>query len=180
MRAAQVRRAVAAARSTASALDLAVDATAVLNDSNRLVVHLLPCDIVARVAPVTHHAGSAEQEVELVRRLAQTDSPVAALDSRVEPRVFVRDGFVIAMWTYFEPVRRVLPPAEYTHALGRLHAGLRQIDVVMPHVMDRVAETQRDVANRDVTPDLTDADRALLADILRDLRGSIVDRGAPE
>ncbi|GAA2757390.1 aminoglycoside phosphotransferase family protein [Actinopolymorpha rutila] len=180
MRAAEVRRAVAAARSTASALDLAVDDAVVLNDSNRLVVRLTPCDIVARVAPVTHHAGSAELEVELVKRLVQTDSPVAALDARVEPRVFVRDGFAIAMWTYFEPVRRVLPPAEYAHALGRLHAGLRQIDVTMPHFMDRVAETQQDVANRDVTPDLTDTDRALLANMLRDLRGSIVDRGAPE
>ncbi len=170
MQAAQARRAVAAARSTASALDLAVDDAVVLNDSNRLIVRLTPCDIVARVAPVTHHAGSAEREVELVKRLAQTDSPVAALDARVEPRVFVRDGFEIAMWTYFEPVRRVLPPAEYAHALGRLHVGLRNIDVGMPHFMDRVAETQQDVASRDVTPDLTETDRALLANTLRDLR----------
>ena len=125
--------------STASALDLAVDDAVVLNDSNRLIVRLTPCDIVARVAPVTHHAGSAEREVELVKRLAQTDSPVAALDARVEPRVFERDGFEIAMWTYFEPVRRVLPPAEYAQALGRLHVGLRHIDVAMPHLMDRVA-----------------------------------------
>ena len=46
--------------------------------------------------------------------------------------------------------------------------------------MDRVAETQQDVASRDVTPDLTDADRELLADTLRDLRRSIVDRRAAE
>ena len=167
--------------STASALDLAVDDAVVLNDSNRLVVRLTPCDIVARVTPMTHHAGSAEREVELVKRLAETDSPVAALDARVEPRVFVRDGFEIAMWTYFEPVQsRMLPPAEYAQALGRLHAGLRQIDVTTPHFMDRVAETQQDVASRDVTPDLAETDRALLADTLRDLRRSIVDRRAAE
>ena len=51
MQAAQARRAVAAARSTASALDLAVDDAVVFNDSNRLIVRLTPCDIVARVAP---------------------------------------------------------------------------------------------------------------------------------
>jgi hypothetical protein len=185
MQAAEARRAVAAAMSTASALDLAVDDAVVLNDSNRLVVRLTPCDIVARVTPTRHHLrvhhASAEREVELVHRLAQTDSPVAALDARVEPRVFVRDGFKIAMWTYFEPVpSRVLPPAEYAQALGRLHAGLRQIEVTTPHVMDRVAAVQQDVASRDVTPDLADADRALLADTLGDLRRSIVDRRAPE
>ena len=169
MRAAEARRAVATAMSTASALGLAVDDAVVLNDSNRLVVRLTPCDIVARVTPMTHFA-SAEQEVELVRRLTQTDSPVAALEARVEPRVFVRDGFKITMWTYFEPVRRVLPPTDYAQALERLHAGLRQVDVTTPHVMDRVAETQRDVASRDVTPDLAETDRALLANTLRDLR----------
>ena len=156
MQAAEARRAVAAAMSTASALDLAVDDAVVLNDSNRLVVRLMPCDVVARVTPMTHHA-SAEREVELVRRLAQTDSPVAALEPRVEPRVFVRDGFKITMWTYFEPVQsRALPPAEYAQALEHLHAGLRQIDVTTPHFMDRVAATQRDVASRDVTPDLAE------------------------
>lgn len=166
--------------STASALDLAVDDAVVLSDSNRLVVRLTPCDVVARVTPMTHFA-SAEREVELVRRLAQTDSPVAGLDARVEPRVVVRDGFEITLWTYVEPVPpRVLPPAEYAQALERLHVGLRQIDVTTPHVMDRVAATQRDVASRDVTPDLADADRALLADTLRDLGRSIVDRHAAE
>jgi hypothetical protein len=183
MQAAEARRAVAAARSTASALGLAVDDAVVLNDSNRLVVRLTPCDVVARVTPRTHHAGhhaSAGREVELVRRLAPTGSPVAVLEPRVEPRVFVRDGFEIALWTYFEPVRRVLPPAEYARALEHLHAGLRQIEVPTPHVMDRVAAVQRDVTSRDVTPELAETDRALLARTLRDLRRSITHRHAPE
>jgi aminoglycoside phosphotransferase (APT) family kinase protein len=180
MEAAEARRAVAAAMSTASELDLAAADAIVLSDSNRLVIRLTPCDIVARVTPMTHFA-SAEQEVELVRRLAQLGSPVAALDARVEPRVFVRDGFKIAMWAYFEPVpSRMLPPAEYVQALARLHAGLRRVDVTTPHFMDRVAATQRDVASRDVTPDLTDTDRALLANTLHDLGRSIVNRRAPE
>ena len=141
MQAAEARRAVAAAMSTASMLDLTVDDAVVLNDSNRLVVRLMPCDIVARVTPMTHFA-SAEREVEVVKRLAETDIPVAALEPRVEPRVFVRDGFKIAMWTYFEPVRRMLPPVEYAQALGRLHSGLRQVSVTTPHFMDRVAAIQ--------------------------------------
>jgi hypothetical protein len=180
MEAAETRRAVAAAMSTASELGLAVDDAIVLSDSNRLVIRLTPCDIVARVTPMTHFA-SAEREVELVRRLAQLDSPVAALDARVEPRVFVHDGFKIALWAYFEPARsRVLQPAEYAEALARLHAGLRRIEVTTSHFMDRVAATQRDVASRDVTPDLGDLDRALLASTLRDLGRSVVNRHVPE
>jgi aminoglycoside phosphotransferase (APT) family kinase protein len=184
MQAAERRRAVAAAMSTASAVGLAVDNAVVLNDSNRLVVRLTPCDIVARVTPAAHHAGhhmSAEREVELVMWLAQTGSPVAALDARVEPRIFARDGFKISMWIYFEPAEsRMLPPADYVQALERLHSGLRQIDFTPPHVMDRVAAVQHDVASRDITPDLADADRAVLVSTLRDLKKSIMDRRRPE
>ncbi|MEU0090463.1 phosphotransferase [Kribbella sp. NPDC006257] len=180
MEASEARRAVAAAMTTASELDLAVDDAIVLSDSNRLVIRLTPCDTVARVTPMTHFA-SAEQEVELVRRLAQTDSPVAPLEPRVEPRVFVHDGFKIALWAYLEPVQpRMLPPAGYAEALACLHAGLRQIEVTTPHFMDRVAATQRDVASHDVTPDLADTDRTLLANTLHDLGRSIVHRRGAE
>jgi len=166
--------------STASALGLKSTNAIVLNDSNRLVLRLMPCDVVARVAPMAYQA-SAELEVEITGRLAETDSPVAALEPRVEPRVYVRDGFVIDMWTYYEPVpSRELPPADYAHLLARLHADMRKIDVTTPHFMDRVADTQQDVASRDVTPELPDADRELLANTLRSLRRSIIDRGAAE
>jgi aminoglycoside phosphotransferase (APT) family kinase protein len=166
---------------TVSALDLTVDDATVLHDSNRLVLRLMPCDVVARVAPMVYQA-SAELEVEVAGRLAETDSPVAVLEPRVEPRVYVRDGFVIDMWTYYKPVlqSRELPPADYAHALERLHADMRKIDVTTPHFMDRVADTQQDVASRDVTPELPDADRELLANTLRSLRRSIVARGAAE
>jgi aminoglycoside phosphotransferase (APT) family kinase protein len=195
MQAPEARRAVAAAKSTASALDLAVDDAVVLNDSNRLVVRLTPCDVVARVTPPAALAPAAARaswlsgeayrarlatEIEVVKRLAETDSPVAGLEPRVEPRVFERDGFAVTMWTYFEPVRRMLPPADYAQALERLHVGLRQVDVTTPHFMDRVAATQQDVASRDVTPDLAETDRALLANTLRDLREAIVNRRAAE
>ena len=111
MQASEFPRAVAAARATASALDLTVDDAIVLQDSNRLVLRLMPCDVVARVAPIAYQA-SAEFEVELARLLAETESPVAALEPRVEPRAHVRDGFVMNMWTYYEPVPpRQVPPA---------------------------------------------------------------------
>ncbi len=133
MQTSHVRSAVAAARSIASALDLTVDDAVVLQNSNRLVVRLMPCDVVARVAPIAYQA-SAEFEVEVARRLAETDSPVAGLEPRVEPRVYVRDGFAINMWTYYEPVLpRDVAPAEYAQALERLHAGMRLIDVTTPH-----------------------------------------------
>src|SRR5437879_9294309 len=57
---------------------------------------------------------------------------------------------------------------------------MRKIAVTTPHFMDRVADNQQDVASRDVTPELPDADRVLLANTLRSLRRSIVDRGAAE
>jgi aminoglycoside phosphotransferase (APT) family kinase protein len=184
MESTKTERAVAAAMSTASALGLAVDDAIVLNDSNRFVIRLMPCDTVARVTPTTHHAGhqvSVEREIEVVRQLAQTDSPVAGLDARVEPRIVVQDGFKIAFWTYCESIQSLpIPPVDYAQALERLHAGLRQIEVTTPHAMDRVVAVQQDVASRDVTPDLTDADRDFLANMLRDLRASITSQQVPE
>jgi Ser/Thr protein kinase RdoA (MazF antagonist) len=180
MQASEVPRAVAAAMSTASALDLTVDDAIVLQDSNRLVLRLMPCDVVARVASMAFQA-SAEFELELAQRLAEIESPVAALEPRVEPRVHVRDGFVMNMWTYYEPLSpREVPPADYAHALECLHAGMRQIDLTTPHFTDRVAEAQQLVASRDHTPALADADRELLSNTLRSRRRAIGDRGAAE
>ena len=179
MQASEVRRAVAAAMSTASALDLTVDDAIVLHDSNRLALRLLPCDVLARVAHVAHQV--AQFEVELAQRLAETESPVAALEPRVEPRVYERDGFVVTLWTYYEPVTpREVSPADYANALERLHAGMRTLDVTTPHFTDRVAEAQQLVASRDHTPALADADRELLSNTLRSLRRAIGDRGAAE
>ncbi|HEY6786163.1 MAG TPA: phosphotransferase, partial [Trebonia sp.] len=45
--------------------------------------------------------------------------PVAVLEPRVDPRVYERDGFVVTLWTYYEPaVPREVSPAEYASALG--------------------------------------------------------------
>ena len=179
MKASEVQRAVAAAVSIAAALDLTVDDAIVLHNSNKLALRVLPCDVFARVAYVGQEV--AQFEVELAQRLAETESPVAALEPRVEPRVYVRDGFAVTLWTYYEPVLpRDVAPAEYAQALARLHAGMREIDLVAPHFTDRIAEAQQLVASRDHTPALADDDRALLSTTLRSLRRAIGDRGAAE
>jgi len=172
MQASEVARAVAAAKSTASSLDLAVDDAIVLHDSNKLTLRLLPCDVLARVAAAAHEV--AQFEIDLAQRLAESECPVAALESRVEPRVYERDGFVVTLWTYYEPVTpREVSPADYANALERLHAGMRKLDVPAPHFTDRVEQAQQLVASRDHTPALGDADRELLANTLRSLRREI-------
>jgi phosphotransferase family enzyme len=179
VQASEIRRAVAAATSTASALGLRVDEANVLHVSNRLALRLLPSDVLARVALPTH--GAAEFEVGLAARLAATDSPVALLDPRVEPRVYERDGFTITLWTYYEPqAARELAPADYADALSRLHLGLQRVDVTTPHYTDRVREAELLVASPDRTPDLGDADRELLVNVFRRVMPAIAGRGAAE
>jgi aminoglycoside phosphotransferase (APT) family kinase protein len=175
----EIQHALAAAVSIGSALGLPVDDVIVLHDSNKLTVRLLPCDIVARVAPLAHQV--AQFEIGIARRLAETQSPVAALDPRAEPRVYERDGFAITLWTYYEPVApREVSPAGYANALERLHAGMRQVDVGTPHFTDRVEEAQRLGESSNLTPDLAGADRELLITTLRSRRRAITDRGGAE
>ncbi|MEU4144793.1 aminoglycoside phosphotransferase family protein [Streptomyces parvulus] len=179
MREPEARRAVAAARITASSLGLAVDTASVLHDSNKLTLRLLPCDVLARVAPATEHV--SEFEVELARRFAAAGCPVASLDPRVEPVVHERDGFVITLWTYYEPVPpQRLPPVDYADALKRLHLGMRRVDAPAPHFTDRVEQAERLVADRERTPALNDADRELLGGTLRTLKRTVRERGAAD
>ena len=179
MRLSEARRAVAAARLVASAHDLWVDDVVVLRNSNKLTARLLPCDVLARVAP------SAEQiaafEVELAQQLADAQSPVAALESRVEPCVYEHDGFAVTLWTYYDSLSDPeVSPADYADALGRLHAGMRMLKLATPHFSDRVAEAEGLVASRDRTPALADADREILTNTLRSKVRAIADRGAAE
>jgi hypothetical protein len=179
MQGSEVPRAVAVAKSTASSLGLTVDEAIVLHDSNKLTLHLLPCDVLARVAPVAHQV--AQFELELAQQLLESGCPVAAFEPRVEPRVYERDGFVVTLWTYYEPVTPgEVSPADYATALERLHAGMRKLDVPTPHFTDRVESAEQLVASLDDTPALADADRRLLRDTLRDLRRGISERGGVE
>ncbi|MFF3371533.1 phosphotransferase [Streptomyces sp. NPDC002680] len=162
------RRAVEAGRATASELGLQVDEVVVVHNSDRVALRLLPCDVLARVAPPGQLADS-EFEVEVARRLAEVDAPVAGLDPRVEPRVHVRDAFAVSLWTYYEPVGSEIAPADYADAFLRHHAALRRIDLDAPHFTDRVAAALREVNDRERSPELADSDRALLSDTLSGL-----------
>lgn len=167
--------------SVASASGLVVDDAIVLHGSNNLAVRLLPCDTFARVAEVERKTTAFEVEIALALELAKTGSPVAVLDPRVEPRVKEHDGFVVTLWTYYEPVTaRALSAPEYAGALLRLHHGMRKADLTTPHFTDRIAEAQKLVATRHRTPVLTDADRELLIRTLEGQKQAIVDRGDAE
>jgi hypothetical protein len=179
MQASEVQRATAAAMSIASSLDLPVDDALVLHNSNRLTIRLLPCDVVARVALGALKV--AQFEVELAQRLAASGCPVATLERRVDPRVYEREGFVVTLWTYYEPATpREVSPVGYAEALARLHAGMRKLYVDTPHFVDRVEEAQQLVASRDSTPALADADREFLSDTLERLKRAIGQRCAAE
>ena len=113
MQPSEIRRALAAATSIAAALGLPVDDVIVLHDSNKLTVRLLPCDLVARVASIAHQV--AQFEIGLARRLAETQSPVAALDpgpSRASMRVMAspsRCGPTTNRWHPGTPPRPATP-----------------------------------------------------------------------
>ncbi len=178
MQASDVVRGVDAAKEVASALQMAVAEATVLQNSNKLALRLLPCDVVARVAFAGLEA--LEAELEIGGRLAEIEVPVASLEPRVEPRVYERHGFVVTFWTYYEQARQAVSPADYAKALERLHAGMAKVDVTVPHFSDRVAEAQQLVASPDRTPGLDDSDRKLLNSTLRSQRRAISERSSAE
>jgi hypothetical protein len=173
-----VTRAIAAATSVAESLGLAASDAILLCNSNRLALRLRPCDVLARVAPPGQEA--AQFEVELAQRLGEAGCPVGLVEPRVGPLVYTRGGFDVTLWTYYEPVTPRVSPADYAKALGRLHAGMRKVDVASPRFTDRIAEAEEIVASPDLSPELSDADRVFLSSRLGSLRRAIGDRGAVE
>ncbi len=168
----ELRRAVEAGRTTASGLGLQVDDVIVIHNSDRVALRLVPCEVLARVAPSGQLAES-EFEVDVARRLAGVDAPVAELDPRVEPRTYLRDAFVISLWTYYEPVGPEITSAVYADVLLRHHASLRQIALDAPHFTDRVAAALGKVNDREQSPELPDPDRELLSNTLGGLCAAI-------
>lgn len=178
MQATDVSRAIAAAKLTASALGLTVDDAVTLQNSNKLTLRLLPCDVLARVAPLGDPA--MPFEVELAGLLTKTGSPAVALEPRIPPRVYERDGFALTFWTYHASVTPDVAPADYARSLRNLHIGMEKIAVATPRFIDRVAEAERLLANRQLTPELADDDREFLSNLLKSLTRTIVDNGAAE
>jgi hypothetical protein len=174
----ELTRAIAAATSVASSLDLETTDAVVLHNSNKLALRLTPCDVFARVAPEGQEV--AQLEIELAQRLAEVGSPVAALEPRVDPLVYKHDGFAITLWAYYEPVTPGVSPADFAAALEQLHVGMRKVDVPIPRFTDRIAEASELVRGPDLSPALGEADREFLSSRLESLRQAIEDRGAPE
>jgi hypothetical protein len=159
-----VARATAAASSLAEAVNLQVNEAVVIQNSNTLALHLLPCDTFARTALVGQEI--AAFEVRVAKSLAAVTAPIASLDPRVEPHVYERDGFAVTFWSYYRSVTDLDSPDEYADALHRLHAAMRSIEIEAPHFTERIAAAERLLTHSHETPALADDDRLLLLDTL--------------
>ena len=160
MHATEVERAITATTALISELGLVVGEARIVGNSNKLGLRLLPCDVFARVAFSGQEA--FQFEIEIARRLTEIGSPVASLDTRVEPCVFERDGFALTLWRHYEQPGIDPSAASYAKALEGLHAGMAQLDVVAAHLSDRVSEVQRLLKSDERTRRLEDTDRELL------------------
>ena len=174
-----MEHAMAAAMSLAREAGVSADHAVIVQNSNKLAVRILPCDLLARVAVGGQHVGTLE--IAVAESLAARGAPVAPLDARVERRVHERDGFAVTFWTYYEDVAPPGPsPAAYADALYRLHAGMRDLDVTTPHLTERIAEAERLVADRHASPALADSDRDLVAHTLREAHRAIARRSGAD
>jgi hypothetical protein len=179
MEAALMERAVTAAMSLARSAGVSADDAVIVQNSNKLAVRILPCDLLARVAVVGRHVG--DLEIAVAQGLGARGSPVAPLDPRVERRVHELDGFAVTFWTYCEDQAAPgLSPSTYADALSRLHADMRMLDVTVPRYTARIADAQRLIVNRHASPELADADRDLLADTLSEAQCSIAGRSGSD
>jgi Ser/Thr protein kinase RdoA (MazF antagonist) len=178
MKTGEVERAVAATTELASALGLSCSEARIVCNSNKLALRLLPCDVFARVAFVGQEA--FHLEIEIARGLAVSQSPVATLDARVEPRVYEQDGFAFTLWRYYEQSGIEASAGAYAKALEQLHAGLAQLDVIAPYFGDRVTEAECLVASPRRTPRLEASDRDLLSGTLRSSSRWISERASSE
>jgi Phosphotransferase enzyme family len=178
MEASEVERAVSATTELASAHGLPVSEATIVCNSNKLALRLLPCDAFARVAFAGQEA--FHFEVEIARQLAESQSPVAALDIRVEPRVYEQDGFALTLWRHYVQSGVEASAVAYAKALERLHVGMAQLDVIAPHFSERVTEAQQLVASHRRTPRLSGSDRELLSATLRSCNRRIDERSSPE
>src|SRR3954466_671790 len=176
MHATEVERAITAATALISELGLVVGEARIVGNSNKLGLRLLPCDVFARVAFSGQEA--FQFEIEIARRLIEIGSPIASLDTRVEPRVFERDGFAFTVWRHYEQPGIDPSAASYAKALEGLHAGMTQLDAASAHFSDRVSEAERLLRSDERTPRLEDADRKLLLETLWSCGSWIYERSA--
>ena len=177
------RTAEAQTAAVKAALGRGLDVTRaeVLQDSNRVVLRLRPCDVVLRVHQGADKADSLATELSIASQLGSAGAPVGTPLDRVPPEVVREGDFVMTFWTYYEPTGpRKLDPSEYARALVALHSALKTVEVVVPHFTARVAEAQRRLAEEELTRMLRDDDRELLVGALTTLRARFETCGVPE
>ncbi|MGP9536647.1 AAA family ATPase [Brachybacterium sp. AOP43-C2-M15] len=169
-------RARRAASTLARSFGLAVDEVVDLHDSNRLTVLLLPCELVARIAPAG--AEGAQDEIDRALRLEHAGAPVGGPDPRVPAQVHLRDGLEITLWTHHAPrTDRELPPTDYAAGLARLHAAMRSARFEAPPFTTRVDAALALLEDPRRTPRLTEPDRAFLRTTLTTLAAQVSRRG---
>lgn len=160
-----VARAVVTATTVARSLGLDVRSSTVLNASTATTVRLLPCDVVARVAP--SHQGGAELQLELALQLARLGAPVVPPDPRVPPVAHHHDGSTTTFWSHCESSGA--PPVgtdQHVAALVELHRGLRHVTADVPHLTDRLRQASALLLRTDLTPGLVPTGRDLLVEVL--------------
>ncbi|HVE95205.1 MAG TPA: phosphotransferase [Acidimicrobiales bacterium] len=176
----RVERGTAAALRTAASLGLPAERADVLQDSNRVVVRVVPCDTVARVVE-SSGAGHLEPEIALADRLAHMGAPVAVPEPRVERRVHGEREFAMTFWRHYEPVEpREIEPVRYGTALKSLHESMSTLDTAAPHFTERAAKAEGLALDPEQTPALEADDRAFLVSELRRTTDSVASSGAPE
>lgn len=165
-------RARRAAADLVSSLGLEVDEVLDLHDSNRLTARLLPCDLVARIGPLS--SGGAQTELDRAQRLAAAGAPIGLPDPRVPPQVHVRGGLEITLWTHHPTASRTeLPPQEYAEVLQRLHAAMRDAELDAPSFTTRVDAALALLDDPARTPRLSAADRVFLRETLVELTARV-------
>ena len=149
-----VSRAVAAATALAQGEGLPVNDAVVIQNSNKLALRLVPCDVFARVAPWgSKSLHSRSSSLSAGRR----GEPGGSAGPSGRAGGLRTDGFAVTFWTYYETLGpHRYSPDDYANALERLHAGMRSVEIVAPHFTERVAEAERLVTNRRETPALPD------------------------
>ena len=159
VQASEVPRAVAAAMSIASSLGLTADDAIVLQDSNKLTLRLLPCDVLARVAHVEQQV--AQPELDLLSVLPpDLGSPVAALEpqkgwSHASTSVMF---YAVTLWTYYEPASpEEVSPADLRQCARAAACGHAQAECpCAAHFTDQSSRLSNSWRVRDCTPALTD------------------------
>ena len=173
----KIERAIAAPVSIATAYGLTVDDAIVLHDSNRLTLRLMPCDIVARVAPMAYQADSGlrGRARPAARGTRQPGGGAGASSRTTRPRARrLRDQHVDVLRicaTPTDPARR-LRAARSSVCMTACGTSISR------HRISRteLAEAEQLVASRDQTPTLAGADRELLSTALRTFKPAIGDR----